>query len=167
MQYIKCTIDLKLTMSADSLNVIKWYVDSAYTVRDDFKSQSGTMVTLGRGSLVGKSNKHQLNSKSSTKVELIAASDASGEILWTQQFMEEQGYTIDNSILYQDNSSAMLLEKNGHMSCGKNTKHINARYFFIKHRENTKEIQVEYCPTGKMIADYYTKPLQGSKFTTL
>ena len=80
--------------------------------------------------------------------------------------MEEQGYTIDRSILYQDNSSAILLEKNGRMSCGKNTKHINARYFFIKHREDTKEINVEYCPTGEMIAEYFTKPLQGSKFTT-
>ena len=45
--------------------------------------------------------------------------------------MEAQGYTTSTAILYQDNKSAILLEKNGRMSCGKNTKHINIRYFFI------------------------------------
>ena len=26
------------------------------------------------------------------------------------------------------------------------------------------ELRVEYCPTGDMVADYFTKPLQGSLF---
>jgi hypothetical protein len=27
-----------------------------------------------------------------------------------------------------------------------------------------QEISVEYCPTGKMVADYFNKPLQGTPF---
>ena len=29
-----------------------------------------------------------------------------------------------------------------------------------------KEVQIEYCPTENMIADYMTKPLVGAKFKT-
>ena len=28
-----------------------------------------------------------------------------------------------------------------------------------------KEVKVLYCPTDKMLADFYTKPLQGTQFT--
>ena len=41
---------------------------------------------------------------------------------------------------------------------------MDNRYFFIKDRLNTEKITVEYCPTGKMIADFFTKPLQGNLF---
>ena len=34
----------------------------------------------------------------------------------------------------------------------------------MKDRINKGEIRVEYCPTGLMLADYYTKPLMGAKF---
>ena len=27
-----------------------------------------------------------------------------------------------------------------------------------------KEVKVKYCPTGDMVADYFTKPLQGTPF---
>ena len=53
------------------------------------------------------------------------------QMLWTRKFLEAQGYGIGKKILYQDNMSAMLLEKNGKKSRMKNTKHINVRYLFF------------------------------------
>jgi hypothetical protein len=41
------------------------------------------------------------------------------------------------------------------------------RYFFIADRVKSKEILIEYCPTGIMIADYFTKPIQGLIFQQL
>ena len=73
---------------------------------------------------------------------------------------------MNDSVLFQDNKSAMLLEKNGQLSSGKNTKHIHARYFFITDKIQSGEISVIYCPTGEMLADFFTKPpIQGEKFT--
>ena len=69
-----------------------------------------------------------------------------------------------DTIVYQDNKSAILLEKNGKASSSKRTKHMNIRYFFISDRIEKKELKVEYCPTDDMIADFFTKPLQGAKF---
>ena len=58
----------------------------------------------------------------------------------------------------------MLLEQNGILSSSKRTKHINVQYYFIKDCIDKKEIHVIYCPTDLMIADYFTKTLQGTKF---
>jgi hypothetical protein len=98
---------------------------------------------------------------------LVGADDVMPQILWTLYFLEAQGYKIQDNILYQDNKSAILLESNGRGSSGKRTRHINVRYFFIADRVKSKEIRIAYCPTGVMIADYFTKPLQGLLFRQL
>ena len=36
--------------------------------------------------------------------------------------------------------------------------------FFVKDMIDKKLVRVLYCPTGKMLADFFTKPLQGSLF---
>ena len=38
------------------------------------------------------------------------------------------------------------------------------RYFFIKDRIDKGEVSVDYCPTYLMLADFFTKPLQGRMF---
>ena len=43
-------------------------------------------------------------------------------------------------------------------------KHVNVRYFFIKDKVDAGDIEIVYCPTGDMLADYFTKPLQGNQF---
>ena len=70
---------------------------------------------------------------------------------------------IDN-ILHQDNRSSILLQRNGKLSSGKRTKHIAIRYFFVTDRIKAGEISPKWCPTGEMIADFLTKPLQGAMF---
>jgi hypothetical protein len=111
------------------------------------------------------STKLKLNTISSTETELVAVSDYLPMILWTNYFLDAQGYTSRDTVLNQDNQSAILLEKNGTKSSSKRTKHIHIRYYFITDRiNNGKELRVAYCPTAEMIADFFTKPLQGKLF---
>jgi hypothetical protein len=44
---------------------------------------------------------------------------------------------------------------------------MNVRYFFIADQVKSKEIRIDYCPTGILVADYYRKPLQGILFQQL
>ena len=97
--------------------------------------------------------------------ELVGVDDCMPKILWTQYFLEAQGYQIQDSVVYQDNQSAMLLANNGLASSSKRTRHMNIRYFFVTDRIQVGDIRVAYCPTDDMVADFFTKPLQGSKFT--
>ena len=72
----------------------------------------------------------------------------------------------DNATLREDNASTIRLIRNG-KSNSKMTRHINLRYFFIKHYLETNEFEIVHCPTSEQIADILTKPLQGSQFLYL
>ena len=60
--------------------------------------------------------------------------------------------------------STKKLIMNGIRSCGSGSRHIDIRYFWMKNRLDTHNIVIEYCPTEEMLADFYTKPLQGALF---
>ena len=55
-------------------------------------------MTFGKGVIQSDSRKQKLNTKSSTKSELVGADNVSVMILWTRLFMEVQGYNIDKNI---------------------------------------------------------------------
>ena len=88
-------------------------------------------------------------------------------ILWTRQFLLAQGYGIEENLLLQGNKSSILLERNGKASSGKRTRHINIGYIFITDPINMNEVSIDWCPTKDMVADFMTKPLQGSCFKRL
>jgi hypothetical protein len=164
LKYIRSTVYLPLILKAESLNVIKWWVDASFATHDNCRGHTGATMSLGKGSIVGMSKKQKINTRSSTEAELVGADDAIPQMMWTRYFLEGQGYNVDECILNQDNMSAMLLETNGKQSSSKRTKHIRVRYFFIKDRVSNGDITLKHCPTGEMLADHFTKPLQGALF---
>jgi Reverse transcriptase (RNA-dependent DNA polymerase) len=143
---------------------IRWWVDASYGVHPDLKGHTGATMSMGRGCMFSLSRKQKLNTRSSTEAELVGVDDAMSLILWTRLFLQNQGYTIEDNLLYQDNQSAMLLEKNGKMSSGKRTRHLDIRFFFVTDNVEKRHLRIEYCPTDDMIGDFFSKPLQGSKF---
>ena len=121
-------------------------------------------MSFGVGVVHAKSSKQKLNTKSSTEAELVGASEYLPYHIWMVNFMDAQGYNIKDKILFQDNQSAIRMEKNGRNSCTGNSRHINIRYFFVHDRVKSGDIQVVYCPTERMVADFFTKLLQGKMF---
>ena len=164
MNYLKATRNEIMRMSADNSQTIKWYVDSSFAVHKDMKSHTGAIMTLGTGAIVSDSTKQKVNARSSTESEMIAADDMISKILWTKRFVEAQGHQVKANIVYQDNSSMMKLEMNGKESSGKRTRHFDIKFFYITDLIKRKEMEVQFCPTDEMIADYMTKLLVGSKF---
>ena len=161
--YLKGTSHLVLTLRDDGRGVM-WWLDAAYSVHPDMRGHTGGTLSLGKGSVYSKSSKQKLNTTSSTEAELVGTYECMLEILWTKYFLEAQGYETEQTIVYQDNKSTILLAKNGKNSSSKRTKHINIRYFFIQDRWKRGEFDIQYCSTDEMLADIFTKPLQGKKF---
>ena len=122
---------------------------------------------MGHGTVTTKSIKQKLNAKNSTETEVIGLSDILPYNIWFCNFMKHQGYIIKENILYQENQSAIRMKKNGRNSCNGRSRHISIRYFFVKDRVNKGEVSIKYCPSLYMIADYFTKALQGRLFHIL
>ena len=167
MVYIKATINLRLRLSSDGMGVSKWWIDASFATRDQMKSQTGGNMSMGGGAVFSFSKKQKLVTKSSTEAELVGVDDVLPQVIWTRNFLLAQGWKVNDTVVYQDNKSAILLETNGRASSSKRTRHIHIRYYFVKDRIANGEFSVEFCPTDEMWADYFTKPLQGSKFLFL
>ena len=100
LQCINGTIDMVMMLSIDDMSIIKIWIDASYAVHADMRSHTGASITMGKGTLHARSTKQKLNTKSSTKAELVGASDVCPQALWTAYFIEARGIMIKDNNLY-------------------------------------------------------------------
>jgi hypothetical protein len=167
MTYLEQTKDDKRVIGCFNLNELFTWVDASFAVHPNMRSHTGGTMSMGYGMLHCRSSKQKLNTKSTTESELVGTSEYVPFNIWMLLFWGEQGYKINKNILFQDNASAIRMQKNGRASCTGNSRHIDIKHFFVKDRIDKDEIEVKFCPTHLMIADYFTKPLQGKQFKLL
>ena len=86
------------------------WVDAAYAVHDNMRSHTGGAISMGLGVLNAWSSKKKLNTKRSTEVEVVGVSEYLPFNLHLVMFLREQGYTVKENILYQDNESAIKMD---------------------------------------------------------
>ena len=164
MAFLNETMEDILTLMADDLGALYWYIDAAFAVHKDMRSHTGSIFSLGYGVILSSSTKQKVNTRSSTEAELVGVDDKISKILGTKRFLEWLGFEVKLNVIYQDNTSSMKLEENGLASTGKRTRHFDIKLFYVTDLIGRSEVQVEYCPTDIMVADYMTKPLTGRKF---
>jgi hypothetical protein len=125
---------------------------------------TGGGLTMGREFHIVRSTKQKLNTQSSTESALVSVDDVMPIIVWISYFLMAQGYGVTQNLLLQENKSSMLLERKGKASSGKRTQNINIWYFFLADRINLKGIEIKWCLTKEIVADFMTKPLRRSHF---
>ena len=167
IRYLWHTLHMCLVLGKDDTDVVRWWIDTSYAVHPDMRVHMGATMSLGNGSVFSGSWKQKLVTRSSTESEVVGVFDVLPQVLWTRKFLEDQGVEVKETILYQDNMSSMLLERNGRQSSTKRTKHMDIWYFYIGEHIQDKTLLLKHCPTEEMLADYFTKPLQGSLFVRL
>jgi hypothetical protein len=64
------------------------------------QSLTGASMSLGRGSPISLSRKQKINTKSSTEVEVVGIDNVMLLVISMHNFMEGQGYTVNNNIVY-------------------------------------------------------------------
>jgi hypothetical protein len=163
MEYLQGTKHLPLILRSDGKGTAIW-IDGAHAVHHNMKGHVGMYASEGKGALMSASTECKLNTISSTETEIVSVGEKMPKCVWFRNFRIEQGGNSTEDVMHQDNQSAMLLENNGIYLAGKGSKHIHIRYYFITDRIKRKEFKVMYCPTGEMIIDFFTKPLQGAQF---
>ncbi|CAI7885981.1 unnamed protein product [Closterium sp. NIES-54] len=115
------------------------------------------------GPISWQSSKQELIALSSAEAEYIALCSATKEGIYLRELLEEAKLAqLPSFSLFRDNQSAIrIANKNGFAN---RTKHIALRYFFVKDEIEKGRLELSYCPTSEMAADYLTKKLGKSKF---
>ena len=167
MSFTKATVEDVRIIGADDLHSMMTMIDSAHAVHEkDMRGHTGSVITMGTGVIDTKSSKQKMNTRSSTECEFVGKSEALPKTIYYNLFMEGQGYKTKWNILCKDNELEIKMLKNGRDSCTWNSKHIAVKYFWVTDRIKDGEIVVQYCPTQQMIADFMSKPVQGTLFKT-
>ena len=91
LKYLHATVGLPLILGMDGTNTISWWVDGAFDIHNDMKIHTGAFMSVVIGAAYASSSKQKLNTRSSTKAELVAANDSMPQIVWNWYFLEEQG----------------------------------------------------------------------------
>ena len=164
LQYIRGTLDMSRILSIGNIELMNIYIDASHGIHWNRRGQTGGCISMGDGLLHARSTKQGINTKSSTETEFVGNSEYLPYAIWLLNFLECQGYTIKRKLLHQDNESAIKLLKNGVVSATKRSRHVDIRYFWTTDRIKDLEMEVVYCPTEKMLGDFFTKPLQGKLF---
>ena len=165
LKYINGTRDNILTLSCRGPLRVRAYVDVAFGAHEDGKSQTGVTHHIGEGTVMAKSKKQKMVSKDSTEGELVGLTDRVDGVLRLHEFMKHQGHVMDLPVIFQDNQSTISLVTKGG---GKyRNVHLRVRQCRLMEMIVNKELVIEYMPTGNMVADVLTKPLQGMLFLVM
>jgi len=140
------------------------YSDASYAEDPiDRKSTSAYIFMLGGGPISWQSKRQELVTTSTTEAEYIGYSKAAKETAWIRSLLNELGYTAPQpTTLYVDNSSSIALAENNIYRA--RTKHIDVQYHYVRQEIRRDHIRLEYLPTGQMLADGLTKPLNRTLF---
>jgi hypothetical protein len=166
--YLRLTKHWTRRLDSSPLERVESYIDASFATHPDGKSQSGCMVFLGQTLVHETCRKQKLITKNSTEAELVALADhfEEGELIET--FLMDLGHLLGEDIVsnvhlvYQDNQSTISLVTTGGGQA--RSKYMKVRQEYVKERLDCAELEIQYVPTSKMVADVLTKPLGGELF---
>ena len=141
------------------------YSDSSWNDDiDNGKSTAGYLFKLWNGPISWRSKQEQQVAMSSTEAEYIAAAEATKEVFYIRDILEELGYDegdIQPIRLLIDNQSTIKLANNP--TNHPKTKHIRVRYHFIRDAVHQGDINIKWIRTEAQAADPLTKAMPAAK----
>ena len=149
------------------LNQIELFVDASWCLDGHARRQSGMVLKLHGNTILFRTTKQKIVTKSSTESEIVAVDEFLPYALWLLELCMELDMDIPRPIIiHQDNQSGVRIMEDGHGNF-KRTKHFFNKYCWIKQYVDDGTVKFHYLCTNKMIADIFTKQIVGHMFFLL
>ena len=163
LRYLKITSGFGITYKKGKGKIIGFAdADWAGDVRDR-KSTSGYCFVRNGGAVSWQTSKQNCIALSTCEAEFVSLSGACQEAIWLKRLVSEMENKPEESILIkEDNQAAIAISKDS--SNHKKAKHIDIKFQFSRMAVETKQVELEYCPSNKNIADLLTKGVSTEKF---
>ncbi|KRY53513.1 Copia protein [Trichinella britovi] len=151
IRYLADTANAKLCLSSTNDLILRGHVDADWAGEKSSR-KSTTWSPYHR--MVHK--RQTIFALSTTEAEYVALAEASRELLWLRQLLNDFGVqTLDATTLYEDNQGCIRLVESDRFH--ERTKRINVRFHMVKDLREKGILEVKYCPSEEMIADNLTK----------
>jgi hypothetical protein len=162
--YLSNTVDYGILYQRDTPIGLAAYSDASWA--DDLESRrsvGGYVVLVAGGAISWRSKQQTLVATSTTESELLAASDATKEVIALRRLATDLGHgTVGPTTIFEDNAGAIAIAENP-TSHGR-TKHFDVQQLFVRERTTSGDIKLVYISTHDMVADTLTKALGRVKF---
>jgi Reverse transcriptase (RNA-dependent DNA polymerase)/gag-polypeptide of LTR copia-type len=130
------------------------------------RSRTGYVFMLNGAAVSWRSQRQQTVALSTAEAEYMALTAAIQEAVYLRQLLTDLGEKpAGATVINEDNQGCIALSRNS-MTVGR-SKHIDIKYHFSREKVESGEVDVQYCPTEKMLADQLTKPLAGPQHQQL
>ena len=180
-RYLLTTRDKGLIICPNESRLFECWVNADYAgnwLRSDAhidpmtsKSRSGWLIHFAGAPITWASKIQTITALSTTEAEYIALSTSLREVIPLMGMLKEateQGLRVKflppkvHCTVFEDNSGALELAKLPKMR--PRTKHINQSFHHFCEYVERREVQIQFTPTEKQIADILTKPLTAAAF---
>ena len=152
-------------LTAENCVLLRTFADSDYAGDESRKSTMGLVVMMNGGPVAWFSNLGKVVATSTAEAEIYAACAASKEALHVSRLIYDMGYTKEllPIRIAEDNAACIAMGSAGLKNI-KKAKHYEVKLRFLQQLILQKKVVLDYCPTDKQLADFFTKPLDESKF---
>ena len=131
-------------------------------------STSGSISTLGNGSISWSSKWQTLVTTSTCEAEYVTSCHAMKEAIWLQCLLKNLSHGQPTTTIHSDNAGSIALTKDATFHA--HSKHIDVQFHYTWEWVDEKDVIFTYLPTNDMPADIMTKALphvKHEKFTAL
>ena len=162
--YLKRTKSRVLLLKIGRNKKLFSYIDAAFAVHQDAKSQTGIAMFLGNALVFAASRKQKCVTKSPTDSELVALSN---NVAFVELFAEFLAFIMNAEykppLILEDCTAVITLVSEGGGVA--RTKHLRVRMELTKQALKDNKFTLQYVSTKQMIADGLTKVLGGEAFS--
>lgn len=165
-RYLAGTVTLGITFHFGIAKELHCYSDSDFGgCSKTGRSTSGVVIMFAGGIISWISQRQSMVATSTTEAEIVAANEATKEIIWVTKLFASFIKFDHVPILQVDNSAAVKLSQNPEFH--RRTKHIDMKYFFIREKVLEGKLNVQQISTEDQVADIMTKALPKQRLLIL
>ena len=129
------------------------------------KSTTGVIITFNGSGVLWSSKLQSCVTKNTMQAELVATNTGVDKLITIKNILDELGWNLKSVPVYQDNAACRrILEQKELKST---TRHMVAKYFFLKEQIENGIINMKEIETKEQPADMMTKSLNRKKLVYL
>ncbi|WVZ96962.1 hypothetical protein U9M48_042538 [Paspalum notatum var. saurae] len=164
LRYIKGTMHLGVQLAPVTTASVTAYSDADWAgCPNTHRSTSGYCIFLGDSPVSWSSKRQTTVSRSSAEAEYRAIANAVAECTWLCHLLAELRFDLSKAtVVFCDNISAVYMSHNPVHH--RRTKHIELDIHFVREKVALGQFRVHHVPSGRQLADIFTKGLPSLLF---